>query len=93
MKIKDLCSYAPKSRIKAGEAVDNAKYLFFTSSVDENKRYTDFQFDKEAIIMGTGGNATLHYHNGKFSVSTDCLVLLPDPQIKCKYLYSSLNLI
>ena len=26
-KIKDLCSYAPKSRIKAGEAVDNAKYL------------------------------------------------------------------
>ena len=87
MKSKDLCSYAPKSRIKAGEAVDNAKYLFFTSSADENKRYTDFQFDKEAIIMGTGGNATLHYHNGKFSVSTDCLVLLPDPQIKCKYLY------
>lgn len=87
MKIKDLCSYAPKSRIKAGEAVDNAKYLFFTSSADENKRYTDFQFDKEAIIMGTGGNATLHYHNGKFSVSTDCLVLLPNPQIKCKYLY------
>ena len=87
MKIKDLCSYAPKSRIKAGEAVDNAKYLFFTSSADENKRYTDFQFDKEAIIMGTGGNATLHYHNEKFSVSTDCLVLLPDPQIKCKYLY------
>ena len=87
MKIKDLCSYAPKSRIKAGEAVENAKYLFFTSSADENKRYTDFQFDKEAIIMGTGGNATLHYYNGKFSVSTDCLVLLPNSKIKCKYLY------
>ena len=87
MKIKDLCSYAPKSRIKAGEAVENAKYLFFTSSADENKRYTDFQFDKEAIIMGTGGNATLHYYNGKFSVSTDCLVLFPNSKIKCKYLY------
>ncbi len=87
MKIKDLCSYAPKSRIKAGEAVENAEYLFFTSSADENKRYTDFQFDKEAIIMGTGGNATLHYYNGKFSVSTDCLVLLPNSKIKCKYLY------
>ena len=87
MKIKDLCSYAPKSRIKAGEAVENAKYLFFTSSEDENKRYTDFQFDKEAIIMGTGGNATLHYYNGKFSVSTDCLVLFPNSKIKCKYLY------
>ena len=87
MKIKDLCSYAPKSRIKAREAADNAKYLFFTSSADENKRYTDFQFNKEAIIMGTGGNATLHYYNGKFSVSTDCLVLLPNSKIKCKYLY------
>ena len=87
MKIKDLCSYAPKSRIKAGEAVENAKYLFFTSSADENKRYTDFQFDKEDIIMGTGGNATLHYYNGKFSVSTDCLVLFPNSKIKCKYLY------
>lgn len=87
MKIKNLCSYAPKSKIKAGEAVENAKYLFFTSSADENKRYTDFQFDKEAIIMGTGGNATLHYYNGKFSVSTDCLVLLPNSKIKCKYLY------
>lgn len=87
MKIKDLCSYAPKSRIKAGEAVENAKYLFFTSSADENKRYTDFQFDKEAIIMGTGGNATLHYYNGKFSASTDCLVLFPNSKIKCKYLY------
>lgn len=87
MKIKNLCSYAPKSRIKAGEAVENAKYLFFTSSADENKRYTDFQFDKEAIIMGTGGNATLHYYNGKFSVSTDCLVLFPNSKIKCKYLY------
>ena len=69
------------------KAVENAKYLFFTSSADENKRYTDFQFDKEAIIMGTGGNATLHYYNGKFSVSTDCLVLFPNSKIKCKYLY------
>ena len=87
MKIKDLCSYAPKSKIKAGEAVDNAEYMFFTSSADENKRYIDFQYNQEAIIMGTGGNATLHYYNGKFSVSTDCLVLLPSSQIKCKYLY------
>ena len=87
MKIKDLCSYAPKSKIKAGEAIDDAKYIFFTSSADENKRYVDFQFDCEAVIMGTGGNATLHYYKGKFSVSTDCLVLLPGAQIKCKYLY------
>lgn len=87
MKIGDLCTYAPKSSIKAGEAVSNGEYMFFTSSSDENKRYSDYQLDCEAIIMGTGGNATLHYYNGKFSTSTDCVVLIPNESIRCKYLY------
>ena len=87
MKIGDLCTYAPKSSIKAGEAINNGKYMFFTSGADENKRYSDYQLDCEAIIMGTGGNATLHYYNGKFSTSTDCVVLIPNEYIRCKYLY------
>ena len=87
MKIGEICTYAPKSTIKAGEAVPNAEYMFFTSSADENKRFTEYQFDGEGIIMGTGGNATLHYYSGKFSVSTDCIVLQPDNRAKCKYLY------
>lgn len=87
MKIKDICIYAPKSNIKAGDAEADGQYIFFTSSEDENKRYREYQFDSEAIIMGTGGNATLHYCNGKFAVSTDCVVLLPNNQIRCKYLY------
>lgn len=87
MKIGDLCTYASKSSIKAGEAINNGKYMFFTSGTDENKRYSDYQLDCEAIIMGTGGNATLHYYNGKFSTSTDCIVLIPNEYIRCKYLY------
>lgn len=87
MKIGDLCTYAPKSSIKAGEAISNGEYMFFTSSADENKRYSNYQLDCEAIIMGTGGNATLHYYNGKFSTSTDCVVLIPNEYIRCKYLY------
>lgn len=87
MKIVDLCAYAPKSAIKAGEAIKDGKYMFFTSSDDESKRYSDYQHNCEAIIMGTGGNATLHYYNGKFSTSTDCVVLLPNESIRCKFLY------
>ena len=87
MRIGDLCSYAPKSSIKAGEAESDGEYMFFTSSIDESKRYNDFQLDCEGIIMGTGGNATLHYYNGKFSTSTDCVVLLPNDTVRCKYLY------
>ena len=87
MKIGDICTYAPKSTIKAGDAVADGKYMFFTSSTDESKRYNDYQLDCEGIIMGTGGNATLHYYCGKFSTSTDCVVLLPNSNIRCKYLY------
>ena len=87
MKVSDFCTYAPKSPIKAGEAVADGEYMFFTSSSDENKRYGDYQLDCEGIIMGTGGNATLHYYNGKFATSTDCVVLLPNETIRCKYLY------
>ena len=87
MRIGDLCTYAPKSQIKASEAVDGAEYMFFTSSADESKRYSDYQFDGEGIIMGTGGNATLHYYSGKYATSTDCVVLMPNEQVRCKYLY------
>ncbi len=87
MKLGDLCLYGEKSKVKAGESDESSKYMFFTSSSEESKRYSEFQFDSEAIIMGTGGNATLHYYNGKFSTSTDCLVLFPNEQIKCKFLF------
>ena len=87
MKIKDFCTFAPKSKIKAGQAIKDGQYMFFTSSKDENKRYIDYLYDGEGIIMGTGGNATLHYYKGKYAVSTDCVVLNPDERIRCKYLY------
>ena len=87
MRIDEICTYAPKSGIKAGEATKDGQYMFFTSSEDESKRYTDYQYDGEGIIMGTGGNATLHYYHGKYAVSTDCIVLNPDERVRCKYLY------
>ena len=87
MKVSEICKYAPKSNIKARDACDGGKYVFFTSSADESKRYNAYQHEGEGIIMGTGGNATLHYYDGKYAVSTDCIVLLPNEQIRCKYLY------
>ena len=87
MKVSEICKYAPKSNIKARDACDGGKYVFFTSSADESKRYNAYQHEGEGIIMGTGGNATLHYYDGKYAVSTDWIVLLPNEQIRCKYLY------
>lgn len=87
MKIKDLCTYGAKSSLKAGDAVSNGQYMFFTSSSDESKRYSEYQYDGEGIVMGTGGKASLHYYNGKFSTSSDCVVLLPNVGVRTKYLY------
>ena len=87
MKISNYYTYAPKSKIKAGDANPNGKYQFYTSSPDKSRRYDKYLYDCKAIIMGTGGSATLHYYDGKFSTSTDCLTLIPNEKIRAKYLY------
>ena len=87
MKISDYYTYAPKSKIKAGDANPNGKYQFYTSSPDESRRCDEYLYDCKAIVMGTGGSTTLHYYDGKFSTSTDCLTLIPNEKIRAKYLY------
>ena len=87
MKISDYYTYASKSKIKAGDANHNGKYQFYASSPDKSRRCDEYLYDCKAIIMGTGGSATLHYYDGKFSTSTDCLTLIPNEKIRAKYLY------
>lgn len=87
MKISDYYTYAPKSKIKAGDANPNGRYQFYASSPDKSRRCDEYLYDCKAIIMGTGGSATLHYYDGKFSTSTDCLTLIPNENIRAKYLY------
>jgi type I restriction enzyme, S subunit len=87
MKIKEICEYGKKSNIKAGEGLTKGSIKFFTSSSESNKYVNEAQFNRPGIIMGTGGNATLHYCDKPFSVSTDCLVLFPKIKLSTKYLY------
>jgi len=39
------------------------------------------------LILGTGGTACVHYIKGKFSASTDCLVLKKQKNINMKFLW------
>ncbi|MBP3890968.1 MAG: restriction endonuclease subunit S [Solobacterium sp.] len=87
MLLKDIISFESKSKIKAGEASAVGNYQFFSSSEDTSKRYFEYQFDGEYLIMGTGGNATLHYFNGKFATSTDTLTIKVKNNVRTKYLY------
>lgn len=75
IKIKDILEFKKKSKIKASEGLKIGKYNFYTSSKEQNKFLDYYEYSNEALIIGTGGNANIHYSYGKFSVSTDCFVL------------------
>ncbi len=92
VRLGDIGEYAPKSHIKAGEGQNRGKYKFFTSSNKQNKYLDKFLFDFPSLIFGTGGNASIHYCDTPFSVSTDCLVFYTnDPTINLKTIYRYLN--
>lgn len=87
-KIIDICGFHTKSKIKAGEGLLNGRYPFYTSSNVLNKHLNSYEIEKEGIILGTGGNASIHYCSGKFSASTDCLVMYSKSEkVDNEYLY------
>ncbi|MFA5108514.1 MAG: restriction endonuclease subunit S [Candidatus Micrarchaeia archaeon] len=88
IRFEDAFERLPKTKIKAGEGLEQGKYKFFTSS-DEQKKFLDsYEFDGEHLILGTGGVASIHYCNEKFSTSTDCFVMkLKAKDILLKYIY------
>ena len=88
MIIKDICNFYLKSKIKAGEGMQEGKYPFYTSSSILSKYLDSYEIEKEGIILGTGGNASIHYCGGKFSSSTDCLVMYSiNDEVNNEYLY------
>jgi type I restriction enzyme S subunit len=89
MKIKfsEMFAFQPKSKIKAGEGVSKGAFPFFTCSPIQDKFYDVANYSGEALIFGTGGSATMHYINGDFSTSTDCLVAFPKKDTFVPYVY------
>jgi len=60
----------PKSFLPASAAIENGNYPFICSS--SVLKYTDrWLQDKPAVIMGTGGVASVHLGEDEFSYSTD----------------------
>ena len=90
MKVENLSrvvTFLPKSKIKAGEAKENGKYVFFTSSDSRHLYIDEYLYDDELIVLGTGGFPSCNYYNGKFAVSTDNFVIKTNNNLLPKYLY------
>ena len=77
VKLGEVFEFQRKSKIKAGEGLENGLYPFYTSSQDLSMYLDEYEHEGDALIFGTGGKASVHYNRGKFSVSTDCYVVKP----------------
>jgi len=77
----------PKSKIKAGEGIDNGIFPFFTSSDIKVSSLNSYEYDDEIVVIGTGGKPSCNYVNGKFSFSTDNYALKAKGKIEPKFLY------
>ena len=76
-----------KSKIKAGDGRKEGYYPLYTCSPKVNKFLDNYLYDTEAIILSTGGNPVINYHKGKFSYSSDCLVVKSNGKFENKYIY------
>lgn len=73
-KIKDFCEFLGKSKRKAGEGKENGNYPFYICSDIKMKYLDEADYDKETIIIGTGGNPVINICD-KFSCSTDNILI------------------
>ena len=68
--VGDVIHELPKSFLAASAAIDNGHYPFICSS--SVLKYTDrWLQDRPAVVMGTGGVASVHLGKDEFSYSTD----------------------
>lgn len=87
-KFISLFDFLPKSKVKAGDGLEEGNFPFFTSSSILKKRINKAQYFDEAIIFGTGGSASIHYSNEPFSTSTDCIIAkIKSKDINTKFVY------
>ncbi len=89
--LNELVEVQVKSRIKAGEGLTCGKYKFFTSSNIQSKWLNEFQYDKPALIFGTGGIPSIHYCETPFSTSTDCIVMYAKEGTSLEVIYRYLS--
>jgi type I restriction enzyme S subunit len=88
-KFCNLFNWLPKSKNKAGEGLDKGEYPFYTSSYYQKKWLNKAQYFSKVLIFGTGGSANIHYVEGRFSTSTDCIVAKKkkEKNANVKYIY------
>ena len=92
LKLEEIIIILPKSKIKAGDGKKEGKYPLYRSSNKLDTYYDEYLLDEEVIIIGTGGNPSIHYNKGKCAYTTQCLVIKSKGEFENKYITLNWNL-
>ncbi|HDZ4251800.1 TPA: restriction endonuclease subunit S [Campylobacter jejuni] len=92
VRLGDIIQSKGKGKRPASFANPNGIYPFIKSSKILEK-CDDFDFYFEALIIGDGGGANIHYINGKFSSSDHTYIFTnkQDSKILLKFIYYTIN--
>jgi type I restriction enzyme S subunit len=91
IKLSEILNFVKKTNHRASEGQQTGKYKFFSSSAIQTKFSDSFDYDGEYLIFGTGGTASVHYCNGRFSSTADCLVANITTSFSIKYVHKYLH--
>lgn len=88
VELGEVCEFIGKGGRPASFASEDGKIPFIVSSLSE-KQCDLADFDMEALVIGDGGSANIHYLNGRFSASDHTYVLKNknEKNVSLKYLY------
>lgn len=87
VRLGDFVSIQPKSSIKAGMGKETGRYRLFTSSPIQTRFVDQSVYEGPALVLGTGGGPSVHYVEGAFATSTDCLVLSAKDGLHLPFVY------
>lgn len=80
-----------KSKIKAGDLKKLGSFPAFNCSKELSYFYNDYLLDNENLFLSTGGQAAIHYYNGKSAYSTDVYSIKGKGNINNKFLFLMLK--
>ncbi len=92
-KLGDICEFSPKkNKLKASDGLNDGLYNFYTSSQYKKLYYNSYEFNDYSIIIGRGGNPSIHFDK-QFSISQDDIYVLKlkEDIYSIKYIYYYLN--
>jgi type I restriction-modification system DNA methylase subunit len=94
IKLGDLIEFLPKSKRPASDGKESGLYKFYTSSdTPQQTDMIDYNDDNGIIIIGTGGNGSLHFDK-QFSCSADNFLFRSKDNTKLpsKYIFCALQI-